>query len=81
MKTNAALHVDMIARGRRALSGPRGGGEGWGIVVGGVTGPLEGNACVAGPTMEMAAWVGSQASFTLADNRPPCQGTRQFARQ
>ncbi len=81
MKTNAALHVDMIARGGWASTCARGGGKGWAIIVVGMTGPLDGNACVAGPTTEMTAWADSRASFTLADNFPPRQGTRHCAQQ
>jgi hypothetical protein len=43
------------------------------IVVVGVMGTLDGDACVAGPTTAMAAWMGSWASFTLANNLPPCK--------
>jgi hypothetical protein len=73
MKNNATLYVDAIARGGRASSCPCGGGEGWAIVVVDVTGPLDGNACVAGPTTETAAQAGSQALFALVANLPPAK--------
>jgi hypothetical protein len=75
----AALHVDAIARGGRALSCPCGGGEGLVIVVVGVTVTLDCDACIAGPTMATAAWMVSRALFTLADDLPPCQGAQQHA--
>jgi hypothetical protein len=52
------------------------GGEEWAFVVVGVTGPLDSDACVAGPMTETAAWAGSQASFTLADDLPPAKVPR-----
>jgi hypothetical protein len=73
MKTIAALHVDVIARGGRVSSCPHGGGEGWAIIVNGMTSQLDGDACVAGPTTETAARASSQALFTLADDLPPAK--------
>ncbi len=73
----AALHEDPIARGRQASSCPCGGEEGRAIVVAGVMGTLDDDACVTGPTTNTAAQMGSQASFTLADDLPPCQGAWQ----
>jgi hypothetical protein len=77
----AAIYMDTIARGGRVLSCPCGRGEGWAIVVVGVMGPLDGDACVTGPTTETAAWGGSRASFTLANDLPPHQDTRQCTQQ
>jgi hypothetical protein len=51
----AALHMDAIARGGWALSFPRGGGERRAIVIVGVTGILDGDACIASPIMGTAA--------------------------
>jgi hypothetical protein len=81
MKMIATLHVDAIARGGQALSCPCSEGKGWAIVVVGMTGPLDGNACIAGPTMETAAQVNSRALFTLVDDLPPPQGAQQCAQQ
>jgi hypothetical protein len=81
MKMIAALHVVAIARGRWTLPCPHGGGEGGAIVVVGVTGPLDGDACISSPMTEMAACMGSKSSFTLADDLPPHQGSRQCAQQ
>jgi hypothetical protein len=65
MKTiGAALHVGAIAMGGRALSCPCDGGEGWAKVVVGVMSPLDGVACIASPTTETAAQVGSRVLFT-----------------
>jgi hypothetical protein len=48
-------------------------GRGQAIVVFGVTGTLDGDACIAGPTTVTAAWMGSQALFILAEDPPPAK--------
>jgi hypothetical protein len=57
------------------------GGEGQAIVVVGVTGTLDGNACVACPTTATATWTSSRALFTLAEDLLPHQGARKHAQE